>query len=85
MYELFLKVTFSEQSRKFQAVFQVLRHLWKKEKYEIMGNISFYSTENINEGFQIVNHNWSQGCRQYVQTMDIQKCYDSIQLVYNNI
>ena len=48
-----------------------------------MNQLSLYSTENINEGFQIINENWSNQSKQYVCTMDIHKCFDSIQIVFH--
>ena len=70
-------------SRRLQALFQVLKKLWKEEKEEHMNQLSLYSTENINEGFQIINENWSTQSKQYVCTMDIHKCFDSIQIVFH--
>ena len=70
-------------SRRLQALFQVLKKLWKEEKEEHLNQLSLYSTENINEGFQIINENWSTQSKQYVCTMDIHKCFDSIQIVFD--
>lgn len=70
-------------SRRLQALFQVLKKLWKEEKEEHLNQLSLYSTENINEGFQIINENWSTQSKQYVCTMDIPKCFDSIQIVFD--
>lgn len=70
-------------SRRLQALFQVLKKLWKEEKEEHMNQLTLYSTENINEGFQIINENLSNQSKQYVCTMDIHKCFDSIQIVFH--
>lgn len=78
MYELRFGYSRSEQSRSIRAAYQVVKTLWNAEKSEVFQNISFYSTENTSEGFQLVNQSWD---KPYLQAMDVYKCFDSIQVV----
>lgn len=62
-----------------QAAFSVLKTAVHEQKVEEVRNVKFICAENANEGFRMIDDEWRSE-KQFVMSMDVKKCFDSIRI-----